>query len=128
MIGQGGASALEVSVRAQALAPMPMPKYGSAREALRNGLRDYNAGDKAGAAQALEYAAGQGQSLALWKLGRMYADGDGVPPNDLKAFEAFPRWSIRTRRRGRTLRTLPWWPIPLLRSDPTSWTASKAPT
>ena len=89
MIGQGGASALEVSVRAQALAPMP--KYGSAREALRNGMRDYNAGDKAGAAQALEFAATQGHTLALWKLARMYAEGDGVQHDDLKAFEYFSK-------------------------------------
>ena len=27
---------------------------------------------------SLEYAAEQGHPLALWKLGRMYADGDGV--------------------------------------------------
>ncbi len=93
LIGAGGASALEVSVRAQALAPIPMPvpKYGSAKEALRNGMRDYNAGDKRGAAQALEYAATQGHTLALWKLGRMYADGDGVPHDDLKAFEYFSK-------------------------------------
>ncbi|HKG85592.1 MAG TPA: sel1 repeat family protein, partial [Beijerinckiaceae bacterium] len=51
----------------------PMPSFGSAKEALRTGVRDYNAGNKLGAARALEYAAGQGHALALWKLGRMYA-------------------------------------------------------
>lgn len=93
LIGAGGVSALEVSVRAQALAPIPMPvpKYGSAKEALRNGMRDYNAGDKAGAAQALEFAATQGHTLALWKLARMYAEGDGVRHDDLKAFEYYSR-------------------------------------
>ena len=54
-------------------------------------MRDYNAGNKLGAARALEYAAGQGHALALWKLGRMYADGDGVPHDDLKAFEYFSK-------------------------------------
>ncbi|MXQ14116.1 sel1 repeat family protein [Microvirga makkahensis] len=54
-------------------------------------MRDYNAGDKIGAAAALEYAAGQGHTLALWKLGRMYADGDGVEHDDLKAFEYFSK-------------------------------------
>ena len=44
-----------------------------------------------GAVQALEYAAGQGHTLALWKLGRMYADGDGVEHDDLKAFEYFSK-------------------------------------
>ncbi|HEU6441005.1 MAG TPA: tetratricopeptide repeat protein [Microvirga sp.] len=77
----------------QALTPglVPTMKYGSVREALRTGMRDYNAGDKLGAAAALEYAAGQGHTLALWKLGRMYADGDGVEHDDLKAFEYFSK-------------------------------------
>jgi len=71
--------------------PVAEKSYRSAREALRVGVRDYNAGDKEGAARALEYAAGQGHALALWKLGRMYAEGDGVPHDDLKAFEFFSR-------------------------------------
>ena len=33
----------------------------------------------------------RGITLALWKLGRMYADGDGVAHDDLKAFEYFSR-------------------------------------
>jgi TPR repeat protein len=69
----------------------PATKYGSVRDALRSGMRTYNAGDKIGAVHALEYAAGQGHSLALWKLGRMYADGDGVEHDDLKAFEYFSK-------------------------------------
>lgn len=91
------AQALDAAPRPQpltpALAPVLTPpvKYGSAREALRTGMRDYNAGDKLGAAVALEYAAGQGHTLALWKLGRMYADGDGVQHDDLKAFEYFSK-------------------------------------
>ena len=77
-----------------AAARTPVPAtgaYRSARDALRTGVREYNAGDKEGAARALEYAAGQGHALALWKLGRMYAEGDGVPHDDLKAFEFFSR-------------------------------------
>lgn len=65
--------------------------YASAKDALRLGIRDYNAGDKIGAVRALEYAATQGHALALWKLGRMYAEGDGIPQDDLKAFEYFSR-------------------------------------
>jgi TPR repeat protein len=65
--------------------------YGSAKEALRSGLRNYNEGDKAAAVKALEYAADQGHALACWKLGRMYAQGDGVPRDDLKAFEYYSR-------------------------------------
>ena len=38
---------------------------------------------------ALEAAAASGQAQAGWKLARMYADGDGVPKNHLRAFEYF---------------------------------------
>ncbi len=78
--------------RPHAAAPALAPQsFGSAKEALRSGVRDYNAGDKVAAVKALEFAADEGHALALWKLGRMYADGDGVPRNDLKAFEYFSR-------------------------------------
>ena len=33
----------------------------------------------------------KGHAVAQWKLGRMYAEGDGVPQNDLRAFEYFSR-------------------------------------
>jgi uncharacterized protein len=44
---------------------------------------------KPNALTALQYAAEQGQPVAQWKLGRMYADGDGVPRDDLRAFNYF---------------------------------------
>jgi TPR repeat protein len=97
LLSSSFAFALDAAPRPQPLTPalapalVPSVKYGSAREALRTGMRDYNAGDKLGAAAALEYAAGQGHTLALWKLGRMYADGDGVEHDDLKAFEYFSK-------------------------------------
>ena len=40
---------------------------------------------------ALQYAAEGGHPLAQWKLGRMYADGDGVVRNDVVAFDYFSR-------------------------------------
>ncbi|MGH1572117.1 tetratricopeptide repeat protein [Methylobacterium sp. P31] len=83
--------ALDANVRTPVQVPVADKSYRSAKDALRAGMREYNAGDKQGAARALEYAAGQGHALALWKLGRMYADGDGVPHDDLKAFEFFSR-------------------------------------
>ncbi|HEY8383663.1 MAG TPA: tetratricopeptide repeat protein [Microvirga sp.] len=89
LMGQGAALALDAAPRPQPL--VPITKYGSVTEALRDGVRDYNAGDKSGAARALEYAATHGHTLALWKLGRMYADGDGVQHDDLKAFEYFSK-------------------------------------
>jgi len=39
--------------------------------------------------EALQYAAEQGQPAAQWKLGHMYAEGDGVPQDDLRAFNYF---------------------------------------
>lgn len=38
---------------------------------------------------ALQYAADQGHAAAQWKLGRMYADGNGVAQDDLRAFDYF---------------------------------------
>ncbi len=40
---------------------------------------------------ALQYAADEGHPIAQWKLGRMYASGDGVAQDDLRAFEYFSR-------------------------------------
>jgi TPR repeat protein len=89
ILGAGHGGALDGPVRPQQAAPVP--GFRSAKDALRVGVRDYNAGDKVGAARALEFAATQGDALALWKLGRMYANGDGVPHDDLKAFEYFSK-------------------------------------
>jgi TPR repeat protein len=40
---------------------------------------------------SLQYAAEGGHPVAQWKLGRMYADGDGVAQDSLRAFEYFSR-------------------------------------
>jgi hypothetical protein len=40
---------------------------------------------------SLQYAAEGGHPVAQWKLGRMYADGDGVTQSDLQAFDYFSR-------------------------------------
>lgn len=40
---------------------------------------------------SLQYAAEGGHPVAQFKLGRMYANGDGVVQNDLRAFEYFSR-------------------------------------
>jgi hypothetical protein len=41
--------------------------------------------------KALQYAAEDGHPIAQWKLGRMYAAGDGVVRDDLRAFDYFSR-------------------------------------
>src|SRR5690242_14854533 len=62
----------------------------SSGEALRGGAHaPETLPGKTTALTALQYAAEQGQPVAQWKLGRMYADGDGVPRDDLRAFSYF---------------------------------------
>lgn len=63
----------------------------TAVEAFRTGAHALKLGEKARAVSSLQYAAEKGHALAQWKLGRMYAQGDGVPRNDLRAFEYFRR-------------------------------------
>lgn len=67
----------------------------SALEAFRSGAHWLKAGNPAKAVNSLEYAAEQGHAGAQWKLGRMYAEGEGVAQNDLKAFEYFRRIADR---------------------------------
>jgi exopolysaccharide production negative regulator len=62
----------------------PFEAFRSGTQALRQGRTDQ-------AVLELEYAAQQGIPGALWKLGRMYADGDGVPMNQARAYEYFRR-------------------------------------
>jgi len=58
-------------------------------DGLRGGARSPEGAEKSKELTALEYAADQGQPAAQWKLGRMYADGDGVPQDQLRAFNYF---------------------------------------
>jgi len=58
-------------------------------QAFKYGTKAYKAGDLAGASRALEFAAGKGHALAQWKLARMYSECDGVPHDDMKAFDYY---------------------------------------
>lgn len=69
----------------------PLPMFKNPRAALRAGLESYHAGDAGASVAALRYAAEGGEPLAQWKLGRMYADGDGVTRDDAKAYDYFSR-------------------------------------
>lgn len=71
-----------------ALSSLP-PTGLTSFEAFQTGTRALRAGDTKAGLTALEYAAANGYAIAAWKLGRMYADGDGVKQNDLRAFEYF---------------------------------------
>jgi TPR repeat protein len=70
-------------------APLPIvsPQPGTA-PALKKAL------PQAGSApslSSLQYAAEGGHPVAQWKLGQMYASGDGVAQDDLRAFDYFSR-------------------------------------
>ena len=58
-------------------------------EAFKAGTKAYKAGDMAGAQRALEFAASKGLAMAQWKLARMHSEGEGLPRDDLKAFEYY---------------------------------------
>jgi TPR repeat protein len=67
---------------AKAATMTPIEAFQAARAA-------YREGDKAAAVTSLEFAATHGHAGAQWMLGRMYAEGDGVAHNDIKAFDYF---------------------------------------
>ncbi len=85
----GPAWALDATQPPAPMEKIPLKLFKSAQQALRMGIEELRAGDAKSSVEALKYAAEGGQSLAQWKLGRMYADGDGVPHDDLKAYEYF---------------------------------------
>jgi uncharacterized protein len=64
--------------------PTPQDSFRSGTQLLRQGKIDQ-------AVMELEYAAEQGVPGAIWKLGRMYADGDGVKMNKARALDYFRR-------------------------------------
>jgi hypothetical protein len=71
-------------------APEKIPgNFADPQQALRVGVDDLRAGDAVASVAALTYAAEGGQAIARWKLGEMYADGDGVPRDDVKAYHYF---------------------------------------
>jgi uncharacterized protein len=61
----------------------------SVQDALKRFFHLYKSGEKQEALRQLEFAAGKGDVAAQWKLAKLYADGDGVQPNDAKAFRLF---------------------------------------
>lgn len=57
--------------------------------AFKLGYEAYQQGNKAEAVEAYRFAAESGVPGARWKLAHMYANGDGVPRDDLAAFHMF---------------------------------------
>jgi uncharacterized protein len=93
-VGPGTPSGPDIG-RATPLAAVPVAPLNAHPatpfEAFRSGTQALRAGNTEQAVNELEYAADQGMPAAQWKLGRMYADGDGVQKNTLRAFEYFSR-------------------------------------
>ncbi|MCS0504690.1 sel1 repeat family protein [Ancylobacter sp. GSK1Z-4-2] len=58
-------------------------------EMVRLGTQALRSGETEKGIDSLRYAADQGHAGAQWKLGRMYAEGEGVERNDIKAFQYF---------------------------------------
>ncbi|WP_371346554.1 tetratricopeptide repeat protein [Ancylobacter sp. IITR112] len=69
---------------------VPTPgKPRTIEEFVRFGAQALRSGQTEQGIDSLRYAAEQGHAGAQWKLGRMYAEGEGVERNDIKAFEYF---------------------------------------
>jgi hypothetical protein len=72
--------------------PAPVEKgtmFKSVGDSLRAGLKALSSGDPGSAVGPLTFAAQEGNVAAQWKLGRMYAEGEGVSRDDFKAYQNF---------------------------------------
>jgi uncharacterized protein len=87
--GAGALAAPPVPQGSYSVQSLPQGGGLSSFQAFESGRRALLAGDTKAGLRALEYAAVNGLPMAAWKLGRMYADGDGVTQSDLRAFEYF---------------------------------------
>jgi TPR repeat protein len=70
------------------------PQAGVSKESgpfdlFKFGFFSYKEGRKSDAVEAYRYAAEKGHTGSRWALANMYADGDGVPENDLEAFKMY---------------------------------------
>jgi len=83
------AAGVSLAVQAHAFDGKPSTDTRSPIEAFREGAAALKTGNGTEAVRSLQYAADQGHLASAWKLGRMYADGQGVRQNELKAFEMF---------------------------------------
>jgi TPR repeat protein len=71
--------------------PASIPNAGVPNAAISNSSVSTTALSSTSSLTSLQYAAEGGHPVAQWKLGRMYADGDGVTQDDMRAFEYFSR-------------------------------------
>ena len=88
----GPASAFDGAPANQDSAIAVMSGQSGAASAIRKAApAGSSAATPADSLTALQYAAEEGHPVAQWKLGRMYANGEGVAQDDMRAFEYFSR-------------------------------------
>lgn len=85
----GSAIALDPQKQTRPAASATPSKPTEILDAFKSGTQAYIAGDRSKGLAALQYAADNGHLVAQWKLGRIYADGDGVKADSYKAFQYF---------------------------------------
>lgn len=88
-VGLVGAVALAMAIGMGVGAAEERKPKSSPWEMFQFGFNAYKKGDKREAVEAYRYAAENGQIGAQWKLGRMYAEGDGVDRDDYEAYKVF---------------------------------------
>ena len=91
VLAAGPGYALDAKSKSQANAAAPLAIFKDPSSALQRGIETYQKGDVANSIPALKYAADGGKHLARWKLGRMYARGEGVKKNHVAAYNYFAR-------------------------------------
>jgi TPR repeat protein len=69
----------------------PQPSAGGGLKRVAVPAPMANAANSTTSFSSLQFAAEGGHPVAQWKLGRMYAEGDGVAQDDVRAFEYFSR-------------------------------------
>jgi exopolysaccharide production negative regulator len=69
----------------------PQPSAGGGLKRLAVPPPAANTANSTSSFSSLQFAAEGGHPVAQWKLGRMYAEGDGVAQDDLRAFEYFSK-------------------------------------
>lgn len=84
----GSAAALDPEKPVPPAAAAPS-KPMSILDAFKSGTQAFIAGDRTKGLTALQYAAEHGHAGAQWKLGRIYADGDGVKVDPYRAYQYF---------------------------------------
>ena len=73
--------------------PSPAAAALTSGDPMRSATEALKTGEKKRAVTSLQYAADHGHAFALWQLGRMYAEGDGVARDDYRAFEYFQKFA-----------------------------------